>query len=258
MELNDPCRICIEENFEDTMVFLTGTIKGVFQVLASELGRLLQSETVTVPAEVQSLQQLFGQVLAIVGNEETPSMIIRASVEEFYAYYVARGLYGELGADFYVENYAAFMEAARFPCIIGLGDPGLCPATVTEDQARAALVAHADNTFSSVTTSGNPFPFWSEGDGTGVLFGGTNPVGGSGVPMAGQLLSLAAYLDASNYGDQANWNPLYSNGQYLDPLTPGQNWNALVTTDPVYNWFLAGVTPMTSRTCETEALLHSF
>lgn len=251
MELNDPCRLCIEAGYNTTITTLTPIITGVFQVLAAELGRLLQSGTVTAPADLTQLQTLFGQVLQIVGNAENPSMVSRASVEEFYTYYVTRSLYAQLGAPSYVANYASFMENFGTACVGVTQDPASCPLTVTPEEATAALLNHADNTFSSVTTAGNPFPFWSEGDGTGSLFAGTSPVGGSGVPMAGQLLSTAAYLDIANFSPGAtvggDWNPLYSNGEFLDPITPGANWAALVDTDPVYRWFLAGVTPKSAR-----------
>jgi hypothetical protein len=121
----------------------------------------------------------------------------------------------------------------------------VCPmTTATPADAQQALLNHADNVFSSVTTAGSPLPMWSEGDGTGNIFEGTSPVSGSGVDMSANLFSLVAYLDLSNYGNATAWTPLYTNGRdgYADPVTPDGAWTALVEPNPVYAWFMAGLT----------------
>lgn len=127
------------------------------------------------------------------------------------------------------------------------------PFNITLEDATTALLNHADNTFSSVTTAGSPFPFWSEADGTGAMFAGTNPVGGSGVDMSAPTLSAAAYFDMGNYyTNRDGWSPMYAvNGSaddgFADPLTADALWQGMVETNPVYAWFMAGETEMTSH-----------
>ena len=128
----------------------------------------------------------------------------------------------------------------------------VCPEQrqLTLEDATNALYAHADNDFSSVSTAGNPLPVWSEGDGTGNLYEGDKPVGGSGVVMSAELGSMFAYLDILNYGTP-EWNPLYKNlgEEFPDPITPDAYWAALIDKDPVYNWFMASLTPAPATQC---------
>jgi hypothetical protein len=238
LEMNDECKMCIEDKFESTMEALTAGTKGLFGVMARELQRLLESGTVTDQNELIQLQGLLQQIGTVAQTMN------RAAVEEWYSYYVVRGLYVQLGAAGYVGNFAGVMQQLGVPCAIVTGDPTLCAATVTEAEAMAHLANHADNVFSSISTAGAPFPFWSNGDGTGALFEGTFPTGGSGIDMSGTILSGTAYLDLQNYGTDA-WAPLYQD--YIDPLTPGSMWTTLVETDPVYRWHIAGVTSMSAR-----------
>jgi len=240
MELNNPCRLCIEEGFESTMQFLTRAITGMFQVMFAELRRFRLDGDLTDPVKIDELDVLIGQVGAIVQSMD------RNKVEEFYFYYVLRGLYAELGAESYVANYAEFMGLLGGVCQLLRGGDANCPATVTVSEAAERLLKHADNTFSSVTTAGNPFPFWSEGNGTGALFAGDLPVGGSGVDMSGNLLSSTLYMDLENVGEP-EWSPLYTNGAFMDPVTPDPRWTVFVESDPIYKWFIAEQTPMTSH-----------
>ncbi len=61
-----------------------------------------------------------------------------------------------------------------------------CPPSTTEEEAKEALRNHADHTFSSSVTSGNPLPYWGD-DGEGYLLQGTSPVGGSGINLGGDV-----------------------------------------------------------------------
>jgi hypothetical protein len=143
---------------------------------------------------------------------------------------VTRGLYAQLGVGSYLAGYQqlrGFLESCNETA--GLVCP---PTTATPVDAQQALLNHADNVFSSVTTAGSPLPMWSKGDGTGNLFEGTSPVGGSGIDMSANLFSLVAYLDLNNYGSTTAWSPLYTNG-YADPVTPDGNWASLVEPNPV-------------------------
>jgi hypothetical protein len=239
MELNDPCRDCIETNFETTIQSLEGYVKNAFGVLAMELGRFYQDGVTsdTLNEEGQ------GTVLDLINKTTTLATdTTRADVEEFYSYYVTRGLYSQLGVGRYLAGYQqlrGFLETCNET--VSLVCP---PTTATPADAQQALLNHADNVFSSVTTAGSPLPMWSEGDGTGNIFEGTSPVSGSGVDMSANLFSLVAYLDLFNYGNATAWSPLYTNGTdgYADPVTPDGAWTALVEPNPVYAWFMAGLT----------------
>jgi len=236
MELNNPCRICIEQQFEATMQFWTTTISGVFGVMFQELGRFRRNGNVTDPLQLARLDSLITQIGGIA------STMSREKVEEFYSYYVTRALYAQLGVTSYITNYAAFMGVAEPACAIVNGAP--CPLTVNASVAMQHLRDHADGTFSSITTAGSPFPFWNEGNGTGYMFAGNLPVGGSGINMGGQIFSTTVYMDLANVTNPANWRPRYSAG-FMDPTDIA--WAQMVETDPVYRWFIASVTPMTSH-----------
>ena len=237
IEMNDRCKMCIEQGFEEIMARLTTATTGLFQGIRDGLSSLAESGTVKNESDIIKLEELRQKIGTVAETVD------RAAVEEFYFYYVVRGLYTQLGADAYVSNYEDAMQSLSIPCNFVTGDPTKCPLTVTKEEAMVRLSSHADNTFSSVTTAGAPFPFWSESDGTGDLFGGTSPVGGSGIDMSGNLLSASLYLDS------------YA-GNYIDSLSPESKWTAFVETDPIYRWFLAGVTPMTSRKFACLALLR--
>lgn len=195
-------------------------------MLASELQRYSTSSNDT---QAQSLATDLAAKSFLLGSTLTAN-----DVKEFYFYYVTRGVYATLGAGPYAAKYT-LLEPAVVQCEGGAALLGLtCPnATVTLAEAEAALLRHADTVFSSVTTAGSPLPLWSEGDGTGELFQGSSPVGGSGIDMSANILSLAAYLNATLYG-QPGWSPLYEGGAagFADPASP--TWAALVLKNPIY------------------------
>jgi hypothetical protein len=227
--MNDPCRMCIEVAYDQSILDIYAGLIPTFQVFAAELARAAAAST--DPAKAQDLADLAGKSMQLATTLTTND------VEEFYFYYVTRGVYAELGTSSYVANYQnPFLQAAIATCqqfgeALGL----VCPesTTVTSEEARAALLRHADNTFSSVTTAGAPFPLWSEGDGTGVMFGGSSPVGGSGIDMSQDLRSAAVYLNITSYG-QPGWSPLYDGGAagFADPTSA--TWMALVDKNPTY------------------------
>jgi hypothetical protein len=233
MEMSDPCRICIEENYQSQIEQLFSLAKPVFQVLSAELQRALQvgfANDTEGSAQVGAMLSKTAQLAQSITIED---------VKDFYQYFVTRGVYASLGAPAYIAGYQQLLP------LIELCNPAFgltCPSTSVPNttEAEAALLAHADNSFSPVSTAGAPFPFWSESNGTGNLFAGSNPVSGSGVDMSGEMLSIVGYLDLLNFG-QDDWNPLYSNG-YLDPVTPDPTWSALVERNPLFNWFMASVT----------------
>jgi hypothetical protein len=231
MELNDKCRVCIEDEFENTIDFLQSLIVSMFQVL---YGELKKAEALGSPtAELQTL---------LKQTEPLAFTTDRQDIIDFYSYSVLRQLYAELGKDKLVAKYKAFVTSERLTVCLLLGQD--CPEEITVEQAWQMLLNHADNSFSNVNTAGNPLPYWSEGDGTGFLFGGNSPFGGSGINLSGTAFSTTVYLDLTHY-NKGNWTPLY-NGDVADP-TSDSMWPVLVETDPVFRWFIAAETNMTAR-----------
>ena len=210
--MNDPCRICIEENYTLTIQKLTDYAGPAFSGIADGLQVYMQRTGDT--SFVKKAKQAAFLAKAITSND----------VQDFYYYYVTRSVYAELGAPLYMAKYALVGEEVQ-TCEQGtaLNLNLTCPksASVNETQAREALFNHADAPFSSVTTAGAPFPLWSEGDGTGYLFEGDSPVGGSGIDMSAPLDSLARYL----------FSTLVYNTT-VDPTS--ETWTSQVEHNPFY------------------------
>ena len=230
MEYNDPCRICVEAGY-------TATIEQLYANIAPGFGALQQQvqgawnalpdteENQEARAQLQDISTKLGTLIATVTKED---------VDDFYSYYVARGLYGNLGLQGYKAGYNQFGELIGTCQALNLTCPP-SPDQVDDAAATAALLNHADNVFSSVTASGAPFPFWSEPDGTGSLFGANqagilHPVSGSGVDMSAPIESLTTYFRF-----------LQTSGSLVDPNSP--EWQASVETNPLYAWFMANLTP---------------
>lgn len=210
--MNDPCRICIEEKYTATIQELTEAVGPVFSGIAVGLRDYMQKSGDA--SFVEKAQQAAVLAETITTND----------IADFYFYYVTRSVYAELGAPLYVEKYAMVGEVVQ-TCEQGaaLNLNLTCPksASVNETQAREALFNHADAPFSSVTTAGAPFPLWSEGDGTGYLFEGDSPVGGSGLDMSAPLYSLARYL--------------FSMVVYNTTVDPtSETWTSQVEQNPFY------------------------
>lgn len=257
MEMNDPCRMCIEMGFEKMMIEgippklpmgFVSLVQGIFQVMTGELYRLATAN----PPQPNS-----GNAMASLATvAPLASSLDREMVEEMYFYITTRQLYAQLGAETYKEKYEKFQNSSLgLLCngTLGQTDPDLCKKEITEEEAGEALLRHADHAFSSSSTSGNPLPYWGN-DGDGYLFTGTSPVSGSGLDLTGTLLSSSVYFDVANYrkfreGDVGAWNPLYVNGSagYMDMWSPTDPFQGYVATDPMYKWFMAGTMVMESK-----------
>ena len=257
MEMNDPCRICVETTYEATMDLITTAAKGLFGVMAYELQK---SYTVAVAAsdaakaaEILPLLQKAGTIYAKVD---------RATMQEFFMYYTTREIYGQLGAGTYIAKYdivnALCGSACMTPLADRVGELMTNNAEMTEREALALIADgdlknHADAAFSSENTAGTPFT-WVTG----------SPQGGSGVDFTGQILTSTAYFDLTNFQGPAEWKPLFGSTGPMDPgdptgpPDPGDGaagiadpsdfyWIAAVETDPVYKWFMAGETKATAR-----------
>lgn len=225
--MSDTCRICIEMSFEGTIKSLYEAARPSFQVLALELQRFIASTNdTTAIAKAADLAQKSGQIAASITTQ---------AVEEFYFYYVTRGAYAALGSGMYQEGYRnQNLTAAIGLCRQLTAENGLtCPEAtdVTLEEAEAAMLRHADSDFSSVSTAGSPLPFWDKADGTGELFKGNSPVGGSGVDMSADIRSLFAYINVTHYG-QDGWSPLYGASGFADPTNP--LFTAVVERNPIF------------------------
>lgn len=219
MRMNDPCKICVDTNYEANMDELTIGAK-------SFLGAMLA--TVQKYNNDTSYDTLLAKISTALAS------IDRTTIEEFTKYYVARSLYAELGANSYISAYT------NVNALIG----GLLPTLTQRAQemnvsevtiAQMDLLAHADAPFSSLNTAGNPLPLPG--------FGGA-PFGGSGMNLSGDLLGSIKDLAVSDPFDlitlnlnPPNWNP-------VDPSS--ETWQLQVETDPIYQWFIGGQDEITA------------
>jgi hypothetical protein len=248
MEMNHPCRMCIETTYDEKIAGMHALVQPTFTVLSAELKRHSASLGDGNAAKKAELDDLSAKL------DELAASVTADDVAEFYKYLVLRGLYSELGATGYVENYALFdplIEACQGAAdTLGLTCPSRA-ADVTEDVAKQALLSHADGPFSSLNGAGAPFPFWSNAAAGGSMFGQTNagslfPVSGSGVDMSGEPFSTAMYIDAANYGNEATWSPVFTQDGFADP--DSAEWQTMVAIDPVYSWFMASLIPANEGT----------
>ena len=239
LEYNHVCRMCLEASY-------TATVEQLYTSIPLAFGGLMQKVMAfeQTLSDSQGNQTLKAETQRIIANLGTLMESVTSNdVVEFYAYYVTRGLYAQLGATSYAaayEGFRPFIDQCYANAAAGL----TCPTHPDDMNALLAardLLRHADNTFSSVTTAGAPFPFWSEGDGTGFLFfanqetGGLSPVSGSGIDMSGNITSLQVFLGTP--------------GTVGDPTS--EEWQTLVEVNPLYAWFMASLTPAPEGTGKT-------
>ena len=238
MEFNDPCRVCIEDKYTTRMEEIFIQVTETFESLSNELLRHdtsleLNQETAAKKTQLQDL----ASKLRMLKEGMTHDAIV-----DFFSYYVARELYSELGADVFMENYKSFEEAIE-ECHAKKDELDLVcpvlPSALTKSRAKTLLLDHADGSFSSVSTAGAPYPFWSNADGTGALFAKTSerklyPISGSGINMSADMESLTTYLAV-----------LAARGtnSYADPSATDLEWSEKVEANPYYAWFMASVTP---------------
>ena len=248
MDMSDPCKICIEENIDERVRQLKDDyVIPAFTTLTQQLRRFLFAleERDSVRAETLRYVELLIKKTATIATRVT-----RNDVEDFYMYYTLRRLYAE-GKSAYQELYRE-INAPMYRKFICHKEGIICPPEdVTLEEASETLLRHSDNEFSTLVTFGAPFPFWSAPDGSGFLFGGTSPVGGSGINMSAPLESLAVYLDLDHREDINQWKPFFydttKEDGFVDPLGGDRMWASMVATNPVYAWFMAGETEMIAR-----------
>lgn len=257
LEYNHPCKMCLEENYyEQTIQDLHDNYIAPDFLRLSEQVQAFDDATMSLllndkDATTTEMEQRHEARLVIIQNlQQLAATVTTNQVAEFYNYYTTRSLYAQLGAATYLANYTSFQrEIETCQRARDFGLPLACPPHPINDGgmnltlAMRDLKRHADNFFSSVTTAGAPFPFWSHADGTGVLFQPNPasltdptvpelyPVSGSGIDMSADLDSLKVFLDGNNTADPAS-----------------ETWQMLVERNPLYAWFMASLTPADPNT----------
>ena len=257
MPLNDPCRICIEAGIDTKIVELKDDyVIPAFTTLTQQLRRFLFALEERDDVRMDTLKYVES---LIKKTASIATKVSRVDVEDFYLYYTLRSLYAE-GNGAYQEMYREVNDPTYRGFICGL-DGVLCPPEdVTLEEARETLLRHTDNVFSSHVTFGAPFPFWSSSDGKGHLFAGSYQVGGSGINMSAPIESLATYLDLENRESRDEWRPFFYDSRkqdgFVDPLGSDTLWETMVSTNPIYAWFMAGETEMTARKFRSDGLIY--
>lgn len=226
MEMNHPCRACIEPNYETVMEQLFLGAQAGFYTILGELDRsikILNNNTSPDMAKIAKMGGIIQKVGGIVAKLD------QAAIEDFFAYQTTRGLYLELGAEVYSGTWMLFNVSGLFD-------------TLTPDPE--VLLQHADGPFSSHNTMGSFVPWYNQSDPVGTIGTGFKPYGGSGVDLSGTPTQMLQY-----FGLLPGTEKMYSS--FADP--DDGFWQSVVEGDPVYKWFTAGETPMTSH-CGNEDL----
>lgn len=208
-EQNNRCNICLEKNFNDLMDDTTQKYKDIF----SALEKRLVAEPLFVSSPVNGNLSSVA-LLGIV--KESIADIDRRMIEEFFVYYNARRVYGNLAASSYAEAYNQFLGTDIATVCQD------CISNITEAEAMKHLFNHADNTYSSDNTAGLPFPFWNEETGYAFDYSDSavlKPIGGSGIDLSGEFIN--------------------------DVSTVGTGDLDVILNDPILVWTLAGHEPMT-------------
>jgi len=242
MEFNNPCRVCVEEKYDGSIVQLHQLAQGMFTVLSLELMRY-KATLVDNEEKATRVQGIIDNVAALAQELTTDDIV------EFYSYYTERGLYAQLGAPALLTGYADLRDLVTICNQNAIRLELECPPnTVTLEQAQAYMAAHADSPFSSVSTAGSPLPLW---DSNGDMFGfegGLGAIGGSGIDMSADVGSVAGFLDLPNVRTPETWRPAYGVNGFADP--DSDLYKALVEKNPMYAWFMAGKTPADPATCK--------
>jgi hypothetical protein len=222
--MNDQCRICIETTYEKVIDQMKSSIPLLFKSIVGALKQSVDAGAFGSDAGAQVKAEDIITKLGLVSESITTT-----DIEDFFFYYVTREVYASLGYSEYLKLYAALPPViAACEAAAASGLPAVCPPTnITADDAKQALRNHTDAEFSSVTTAGAPFPFWSAEDGNGILFLGNFPVGGSGVNMSNTMTSASEFLNSTLLA-----------GGVLNPTS--NEWAQSVETNPMYSYvFLA-------------------
>lgn len=249
LELSDQCSICIQESHEKLMEQWTEGTLALFAELQIRLAVLSSSKS----PQANIAQGFLSTIV------QASALLDRNAVEEFHQYFSMRQLYAQFGAEQFAKMYSEdFMD--HYGDLCDSLAKSECPRDLTTDEAAQWLLQHTDAPFSSVNTGGLPLPFWNLDTGylmdmrDGKTIDDLKPFGGSGLDFSGgpttqgQPLQSLEYFDMENIGT-IHHKPLYRHSGNFNPFDgtdDDEQW-ALVTKDPIFVWFLAAVTPMTSH-----------
>jgi len=241
LEESNQCKICIEEKFDGHMNNMTRDTAAVFQKLGENLQRIADEDG----GDSERAAELLEVISEVVPH------INRSSIEDFYRYYTTRSLYADLGAETYQTTYNDLMKQYG---VLLTSDTFGCPScslnqSVTFEQSKAALLRHADNSFSSVNTAGAPLPIWNPITGylldpEGIKPGELGPHGGSGIDLSGGPTEGVPLQSGEYFRLGQN---LFAENKPLNPF------DDVVLYDPVVAWFMAGVLPFTGH-CSNEPM----
>lgn len=241
LELSNKCRICLEENYTETIHDIHVAWNVTLTLLDRELNRSENNDP-NIKADIGSYIQLKQTQYYV--RELIKKNITKNDIDEFHYYYTIRSLYASLGYPTYMSNYKRleelFTSCIAFGALMGFTH---CPSINTsKEEAIQALKNHADHTYSSITTGGVPYPMYgAPGDGTTYLLTGNEPVSGSGVNMSGTITSTLIYFDFSNYNissdnntvSNSTWNPpYYSTDGFINFSSP--QWKSMILTNPMF------------------------
>lgn len=223
MRMNDPCRICVDDTYEAQMQALTSGVKQLFYVMYLTISKYNSNSTYS---------SLLEKVMFALDNTD------QSKVEEFYKYYVTRGIYSQLGAAGYIAAYTQVLGSDS------LQQRAESLNVTIGEIAQLDLLAHADAAFSSINTAGNPLPL-------SLPLG--FPHGGSGINLSGTILGSIANVVSLNpfdlitlgSGNLLAWNPV---------VPESDQWVQEVENDPIYQWFITGQETMIGK-CSNDLII---
>lgn len=263
LEMSDPCRICLEDNYTKAIDDLYNAWNTTLTILDRELNRTALNDGTLLfnMKDYLQLKQLQKSISDLIVKNFTKN-----DIEEFYYYYTIRDLYAKLGWPTYMANYGRLNEL--FTSCIGfgaaLGFTYCPPINTSKDEAIQALYNHADHTFSSIVTSGVPYPMYgAPGDGTTYLLMGNEPVSGSGVNMSANLTSVYDYFDIKNYNVSDGANNTFSNTSWFPPFYTSDGFinltapefDHMILHNPMFSWFAASLDQVEGFKCGNGYLL---
>jgi len=197
LEYSNPCRRCVEAKYTTSIKELYASIPPTFSFLRDQVRLYITSMknngSAANDAQITTAQDIADKLDTLIQTITTDDVV------DFYSYYTLRGIYAQVGSVLFKSQYQQYQDLIQ-ACLDAQSDgvavtcPKL-PADLADAEAQKYLAAQADSPFSSITTAGSPFPFWSDpskGDG-GTMFG-TNaenqlyPVSGSGVRMSAEII----------------------------------------------------------------------
>lgn len=235
LEMNHECRECFERESPKRMIKLHKEFVQTMNIMREELKKVAaQTNDQTIKAKANDMSNKCGQLADSVTQHE---------IQDFYSYYVIRGLYEKLGSTDIQTAYKKYKPIVDKCKELKKGGLEVsCPDKVGYDTASDWVYKHVDSPVAKGTNFlGSYLPFWNE---EGVMFGPgkLGPIYGIGMNFSGDNDSFMHYMDLGNYST-SEWNPKFkSNKDGLidldDPV-----FVDMIIHSPMWQWFMAGLTP---------------